>query len=86
MGCFPTSKTNVVIYQVDVTLVYYLVIWSFLAIQFPIYSAIQIWPNGPVRLGSKGDLVLFCLFKWHSEHSKKSDKGYHVFMTAKGDL
>ena len=22
-----------------------------------------------------------CLFKWLSEHSKKSDKGYHVFMT-----
>ena len=25
--------------------------------------------------------VFVCLFKWRSEHSKKSDKGYHVFMT-----
>ena len=22
-----------------------------------------------------------CLFKWHSEHLKKSDKGYHILKT-----
>ena len=39
---------HVVIYWVDITLVHFLALWSFLALQFLIYSAVQsdFWPSG----------------------------------------
>ena len=36
-----------VIYRGDITLLYYLVLWSFWALRFSIYLAVRFRPNGP---------------------------------------